>query len=55
MARAVVTLALDVDHGHEAEDLRRDLVALARGRAGVRVRESSVAVDQTLASEDVDE
>lgn len=55
MARAVVTLAVDVDYGQEAEYLRRDLVAYANTRDGVHVRESSVAVDQTLATEDVDE
>ena len=51
---AVVTLAVKVDSGDQAESLRREAVALAR-RLDLHVTESSVAVDTSLSAEDLDE
>lgn len=56
MARAVLTFAFDVEPADRAERLRRTFADLLAKTDGVtRVTESSVAVDQTLATEDIDD
>lgn len=54
LPRAVITLALDIERGHEAEELRRELVQHAEAKDGTHVTESSVAVDESLSTEDLD-
>lgn len=55
MARAVITLALDLDRAGDAAYVRSLLVDQAREIKGVKVTESTIAVDESLAHEDVDE
>jgi len=54
MAHAIVTLAVELP-AERANELRARLVNDAERDPDVRVRESHVAVDQSLASEDIDE
>ena len=54
MAHAIVTLAVELP-AKDADLLRQRLVADAERDPHVHVTESSVAVDRSLASEDIDE
>jgi hypothetical protein len=56
VARAIVTLVLDLDHARDADGVRSLLVAHVRHELrGIAVAESHVAVDQSLTTEDIDE
>lgn len=61
VAHAVITLAVDLDRAGDADHLRRRLVAYAEGTdlgpcktEGIKVTESAVAVDESLATDDLD-
>lgn len=54
MPRAIITLAVDLERAGEADRIRRLLVSSLAGRGDVRVTKSTVAVDESLAVEDLD-
>ena len=57
MAHAIVTIAVDLERAGDADRLRSLLLDCVResGYPGAHVTESSVAVDQRLGTEDIDE